>query len=119
MTSIKHSRYPTPPGDSTIPLSSDGDPVFAEPWEAKIFALVVNVYDQGRFEWKDFQQLLVEEISCSEGQGDPQSYYVNWAIAAERLFESLAVVDRSAIDQRVSELRPDDKTIRLSKSGEV
>ncbi len=101
------------PEDMDIPLGSDGDPVFAEPWEARVFALVVCAHDQGRFEWKDFQQLLIDEISHSEAHGEARSYYLNWALAAEKLFESLGSMQRSDVDQRVSDLRPDDKTVRL------
>ena len=101
------------PSDMKIPLGSDGDPFFAEPWEARVFALVVSAYQQGRFEWKDFQQLLIAEISHSEMHSEPKSYYLNWAIAAEKLFESLGSLQCNDVDQRVADLRPDDKTVRI------
>jgi nitrile hydratase accessory protein len=106
-------RYPEFPADMKIPLGSDGDPVFAEPWEARAFALVVSAHDQGRFEWQDFQRLLVTEIRHSEAHCEPRSYYLNWAMAAEKLFESLGSLQRSDVDQRVTDLRPDDKTVRI------
>ena len=101
------------PSDMKIPLGSDGDPVFAEPWEARVFALVVSAHEQGRFEWKDFQQLLVVEISHSEEHSEPRSYYLNWAIAAEKLFESLGSLQSNDVNQRVADLKPDDKTVRI------
>lgn len=101
------------PEDMKIPLGSNGDPVFAEPWEARVFALVVSTHQQGLFEWKDFQQLLVKEIRHSEKHGESRPYYLNWALAAEKLFESLGSLQHSDVDQRVSDLRPDDKTVRI------
>jgi nitrile hydratase accessory protein len=113
MNEVVNSENGSLPAELKIPLGNDGDPVFTEPWEAKVFALVVSAHKQGQFEWKEFQQLLVEEISHSEKHGEPRAYYLNWAIAAERLFESLGSLLRSEVDQRVSDLRPDDKTVRL------
>jgi nitrile hydratase accessory protein len=113
MNEAMQNRHEALPSDLKIPLGNDGDPVFIEPWEAKVFALVVSAHNQGQFEWKEFQHLLVDEISHSEKQGEPLPYYLNWAIAAERLFESLGSLRRSDVDQRVFDLRPDDKTVRI------
>ena len=111
--SISAENFSPLPKDLQIPLAKDGEPVFAEPWEAKAFAIVVSAHRQGQFDWRDFQQFLVDEIGSSERAGHPRSYYVNWAIATERLFESLGKVSRQMIDNRVRELRPNDKTVRL------
>ena len=95
-----------------IPKNEQG-PVFVEPWEARAFAMVVDLNAQGRFAWKDFQSLLVEEIGRSEREGLERPYYLNWLIAAERLFERLGMADRTEIDAEVEALRPDDRTVRL------
>ena len=101
------------PPELKIPLGRDGDPVFAEPWEARVFALVVSAHQQGRFEWQQFQQLLIKEISHSEQHGEPRAYYLNWALAAEKLFATLGSLQPGEVDRRVSALRPDDKTVRI------
>ena len=101
------------PGPAAIPVREDGEPVFAEPWEARIFGMVVSACDQGKFAWKDFQQLLIEEIRDSENLGVPRAYYLNWAIAAEKIFASIGALAPDDVDQRVDELRPGDKTVRL------
>lgn len=101
------------PPELAVPRDDAGEPVFAEPWEARIFALVVDLYRTSAFEWHLFQTLLIDEIARSEAAGHPRPYYLNWAMAAERLFETLGFVARDAIDGRVEELRPDDRTIRL------
>lgn len=100
------------PPDLAIPRDERG-PVFAEPWEARVFALVVEMNARGRFAWSDFQSLLVAEIRASEGQGLCRPYYMNWLLAAERLFEQQGLVARAATDAEVERLRPDDRTIRL------
>ena len=100
------------PPDLQIPRDDRG-PVFAEPWEARAFALVVEMNARGLFPWSDFQSLLVEEIRKSEGQGLCRPYYLNWLLAAERLFERLDLVERGQVDDEVERLRPEDRTIRL------
>ncbi len=100
------------PPDLAIPRDAEG-PVFAEPWEARVFALVVEMNARGLFAWDAFQALLVEEIRHSEGEGLCRPYYMNWLLAAERLFEGLDLVPRAATDAEVALLRPDDRTIRL------
>lgn len=95
-----------------IPKDAQG-PVFVEPWEARAFAMVVELNARGLFAWKDFQSLLVEEIGRSEREGLGRPYYLNWLIAAERLFEQLDMVGREEVDAEVERLRPDDRTVRL------
>ena len=100
------------PADLEIPRDAEG-PVFAEPWEARVFALVVEMNARGLFAWTEFQSLLVDEIRRGEGEGLCRPYYVNWMLAAERLFEQRGLVAREATDAEVERLRPDDRTIRL------
>lgn len=100
------------PAGLDIPQDAEG-PVFVEPWEARAFAMVIDLNQQGRFAWKDFQSLLVEEIAKSEREGLGRPYYTNWLIAAERLFEKLGLAQREETDAEVERLRPDDRTVRL------
>lgn len=109
---IGQQHMPPLPADLSIPADTDG-PVFAEPWEARVFALVVKLQQAGLFAWGDFQAVLVDEITHSEAAGSPRPYYLNWAMAAERLFEQLGLAERVAVDTRVADLRPDDHTVRL------
>lgn len=101
------------PADLVVPRGLDNEPVFAEPWEARIFSLVVTLHRAGAFEWQQFQELLVDEIGHSEASGRPRPYYLNWAMAAERLFDTLGFASQTDVDVRVEVLRPDDRTIRL------
>jgi hypothetical protein len=34
---------------------SDGEPVFAEPWQAQAFALAVELSAKGHFTWKEWE----------------------------------------------------------------
>ena len=42
------------------------DAVFAEPWEARAFAMAVTLFEGGRFSWNEFRERLVEEIARAD-----------------------------------------------------
>ncbi len=69
-------------------LPGDGEgPRFTAPWQARVFALVVALAEQGRFPWPEFQRRLIEEVA-RDGD-DPEHYYECWLAAAERLVREL------------------------------
>ncbi len=106
----------TLPGNEYPSIPHQGDePVFREPWEARIFAIVASLHDQGMFEWKTFQSLLIDEIQRTESAGECRDYYENWLSAAERLIQSLNIAQPDEVDAEVIKLRPDDRTIVLPK----
>lgn len=102
------------PPDLAIPRDETG-PLFAEPWEARAFAVIVDMNARGLFAWKEFQEWLVAEIRESEGAGLCRPYYLNWLHAAERLLESKGLASDAEIDAEVERLRPDDRTVRLPR----
>ena len=71
----------------TIPLEDD-EPVFKEPWQAEVFALVVTLYEQRLFTWPEWAEILSQQISLAQEQGDRDlgdTYYNHWLSALERL----------------------------------
>ncbi|MEZ5776239.1 MAG: nitrile hydratase accessory protein [Hyphomicrobiaceae bacterium] len=106
---VRSDRLPEIPGIG----QPEGAQVFAEPWEARIFAIVVEMNRQGRFPWADFNAVFVEEVQRNERERLGRAYYLNWAIAAERLIERLGLLERTEVDAVVAALRPDDRTVRL------
>ena len=66
------------------PAGDDDEPVFDEPWQARIFAIVRAMHQDGRYAWREFQLLLIDEIG-SRGAEDGSDYYERWLAAAERL----------------------------------
>ncbi len=66
----------------------DGEPVFAEPWHAQVFAMVVELHQQGLFEWSQWSATLGNEIARAQAAGDPDNgdtYYLHWLNALERI----------------------------------
>jgi nitrile hydratase accessory protein len=66
----------------------DTEPVFAEPWEAHAFALVVKLSQAGLFTWSEWSAVLAEELAVATRRGEPDDgsrYYYHWLAALERL----------------------------------
>ena len=63
------------------PPRSNGELVFAEPWESRVFGMAVSMEQAGSFEWPDFQAELVAAIARWESThdaddpGETFSYY--------------------------------------------
>ncbi|MGH6932899.1 MAG: nitrile hydratase accessory protein [Dongiaceae bacterium] len=81
---------------------------FDAPWQARAFATMVALAEAGRFRWEEFQQRLIAEVQA--GDGDPDHYYEHWLAAAEKLLAAKNLVAPGALQARVDDLRPTDKT---------
>jgi len=79
-----------------IPKDEDGV-VFAAPWEAKAFALVVHLHQQGRFEWQEWVDALSGEIAADRERMPHTPYYELWLAAAEKLMQGKHLVAPDAL----------------------
>ncbi len=70
-----------------IPLDEDGA-VFNSPWEAKVFAVIVSLHQQGHFAWTEWADTISDEIAKDKGSLPETPYYELWLRAAERIIEA-------------------------------
>ena len=99
---------------SALPGERNG-PVFANPWQAQIFALVVGLHQRGCFSWGEWTETLSAEIAAArendsidskKEEADPgDSYYRMWVITLERILTSKTIVYSDDIQNRVSAWR--------------
>ncbi len=75
-------------------------PVFAAPWEASAFAMVLSLYRAGLFEWREWVDLLAQEIATAPPDPTGELYYERWAGALEKLVDKLKLVTPSAVSER-------------------
>ncbi|MDB5396915.1 MAG: nitrile hydratase [Rhodospirillales bacterium] len=75
-------------------------PVFAAPWEASAFALVLTLYRTGYFEWREWVDLLSQEIGSAPPDTTGGLYYERWARALEKLVDRLGLIAPGAIGAR-------------------
>jgi nitrile hydratase accessory protein len=77
-----------------------GEPVFAEPWQASAFALAVSLSRQGHFSWKEWAAALADELKASSARGEPDDgshYYHCWLTTLERLVIEKGLSDTAAL----------------------
>src|ERR1700753_880195 len=46
------------------------EPVFAEPWEARAFAMVVSLHERGLYTWAEWADALATRIKAAAAAGD-------------------------------------------------
>lgn len=81
---------------ASIPLDGAVDPVFAEPWEAQIFALVVALHDRGVFDWSEWAQALGAQTRQTRQAAD----YAAWLATLESLLAARDVVAPESLAER-------------------
>jgi len=82
----------------------DGEPAFAEPWQAETMALAARLVEQGRFSAAQWSAVLGEEIRRAADAGmpdDAESYFG----AALRALERLAIEGGLVRPQELTEMK--------------
>lgn len=63
---------------------TQGEPVFDAPWQARVFALTLQLYENGCFSWSEWADQLSAEIAADNAA----DYYLNWLNALEKMIQS-------------------------------
>jgi nitrile hydratase accessory protein len=87
------------------PPRSNGELVFAQPWESRAFGLAVTLYDGGVFEWSQFQAALIAQIAAWERDhpaGECFSYYRCWLAALESVLAQAGLVTPTDVADRAA-----------------
>lgn len=87
-----------------IPTGPDDELVFRAPWEAKAFALVVELHRQGHFTWLEWATQLGQEIKAAGTHDDGSAYYLLWLAAAEKLVAAKALAATAELAMRKASL---------------
>jgi nitrile hydratase accessory protein len=89
------------------PPRSNGELVFAQPWESRAFGLVMALHNAGAFGWEEFRQRLIARIDEWEHTARPGecfSYYRCWVDALEDVLVAKVLVADGAVDERAADL---------------
>jgi len=88
----------TKPDITQLPnIQLDGDePVFDAPWKAQAFAIALNLYQNGCFDWNDWADALSREIHS----GEERSYYAHWLVALEKIVAAKKLTTADALEDR-------------------
>lgn len=99
-----------------IPFGGAADPVFAEPWEAQAFALVMALHDRGLFDWQAWADALGAQSAATGRAAD----YTAWIAALEGLLAARGILapedlaERRAAFARAAAATPHGEPIRLA-----
>jgi nitrile hydratase accessory protein len=102
-----------------LPRDAAGEPVFPGAWQARAFALAVELNTRGVFAWPDFAAALGAEIAR-----DGDDYWAAWLralearLAAEGLAAPEAVGATTRAWLRAAEHTPHGSPIRMEAGGE-
>ncbi|MBX9458240.1 MAG: nitrile hydratase accessory protein [Rhizobium sp.] len=102
-----------------LPRSEEGDPVFAEPWQAEAFALTVHLHERGVFTWPEWAEALSAEVKRPHRAADGRDYYDGWVAALSSLLEAKGITEAATLLdlqqswQRAAEATPHGQPIEL------
>ena len=88
------------------PPMANGEVLFDEPWQGRVFAMALLLVDQGCFAWDEFQAELIEVIHAweeSDDQTGVYAYYEHFQEALRRILASGNVVDSAELNARTAE----------------
>ncbi|MEM8661147.1 MAG: nitrile hydratase accessory protein [Pseudomonadota bacterium] len=80
-------------------LLAEGEPIFAEPWQAQAFAMTIALYEKGLFSWDEWAAALTEQRSRRSPASDDgaQHYYQDWLSALESLVSTCTSVNAAIL----------------------
>ena len=79
---------------------ADARPVFAEPWEAQVFAMALLLHERGAFTWPQWAECLSRSIHQAQGEGDSDlgdTYYLHWLDALETIVVEQGIATRELL----------------------
>ena len=85
-----------------LPKDEDG-PVFAEPWQAQVFAMAVQLSSEGHFTWTEWTKALGEQLQAAVDRSEPDDgsrYFEHWVAALELLLADKNLTDSAALRER-------------------
>src|SRR5438093_13540266 len=90
------------------PPRKNGELIFDEVWEGRLFGLTMALHEAGLFGWDEFRARLIAEIAVWEqnhGGADSEShYYARWLAAFERLLAEKGLCPEAEVEARASVL---------------
>jgi nitrile hydratase accessory protein len=85
-------------GGAALPRKN-GELVFDEPWQGRVFGMAVALHEQGRYEWEEFRQALIAQVAAAEARGGPFVYYEVWLATFEALLSERGLVTPRELEE--------------------
>ena len=89
------------------PPRSNGELLFAEPWQSRAFGMAVTLHESGAFVWSAFQGALIARIAAWE-RAHPDNcdyaYYDHWLGALQDVLAGQGTVSEAEVAERAATL---------------
>lgn len=85
-------------GRAALPRKN-GELVFEEPWQGRVFGMAVALHERGVYEWEEFRQGLIAHIAEAERRPGPFSYYEIWLQTFEALLAGKGLVTPAELEE--------------------
>ena len=85
-------------GQAALPRKN-GELLFEEPWQGRVFGMAVALHERGRFEWEEFRRALIVQIAAAEARPGPFVYYEIWLRTFEELLAGKGLVTGAELDE--------------------
>jgi cobaltochelatase CobN len=86
-------------GPAAVPRKN-GELVFEEPWEGRVFGMAVALHDHRLYVWEEFQHQLIAQIAQAEARGEDSRYYERWLASFEQLLADKGLVTPEELEDR-------------------
>ena len=86
-------------GPAAVPRKN-GELVFEEPWEGRVFGMAVALHNHRLYGWEEFQRQLIAQIAQAEARGEDSRYYERWLASFERLLKDKGLVTPEELEDR-------------------
>ena len=94
-------------GGAAAPPTANGELIFEEPWQGRVFGMARSLCERGYFEWDVFREQLVAAIGAWERSappGTPYPYYDLFLAALEAVLAERGVLTRDEVRGRTETL---------------
>ena len=102
MTATPDRQIADMEGPSALPRKN-GELLFGDEWEGRVFGLATAMHDGRVFEWDEFRNRLIEEIAHADQHDEESSYYERWLDAFERLLVEKGLLAREDLAARLAD----------------
>ena len=83
------------------PPMANGEVLFAEPWQGRVFGMARALADAGLYSWDEFRECLIATLATWSGPaapGEEFAYYDHFQRALETLLAQKGLVAADALD---------------------
>ena len=90
-------------GATALPRKN-GELIFYEPWEGRVFGMAITLHGEGMYPWEEYRNRLITEVNSTDCKSDlAPDYYEHWLAAFEKLLLNEGIMTREEFERRKAE----------------